>query len=236
MKAFFNKAFWIIATIILAGVIYITPIQASSGIASIKPGKTVKITKGKVYKFTVPREGIVEFEFNKENYINLDKTTKNGFVNNGIAMLDFPNYPTEWKMLKKGTYYIYAFDSGRFKINIIGKPKNKPNYTMKKAISLPKNKKVSVLQMGKNKYDRWYKIHLKKNQTVSFTTNYTLYIRMCDSQGKNIELTNSESGSSYHVKRYSKNRLKKGTYYFVISYNDENYEDDDYQYRTLKWK
>jgi len=106
---------------------------------------------------------------------------------------------------------------------------------MKKAVLLPKNKQVIVLQQGNMKYDRWYKIKLKKKKSITFNSYNTARITMYDSKGKKIETT-GDSDNEYE--RYSRNRLKKGTYYFKINYTYNSDYDIDYNYliSTLKWK
>ena len=209
-----------------------------------KFGKTYKVKEtqfDKYYRFTVPEDGIVFFDGRKmsddSSYL-YTRIKANGdsykLSREAGEDIDLNFDSANCILLKKGTYYFYysVYDKGSFRISYYKKPADKPNYCMKKAILLPKNKEIIVFQQGAMKYDRWYKIKLTKKKSLAFATNDDNLgcISLYDAKGKEIETLNDSADIST---AYSKSRLKKGTYYFRISpYSPSHYS---YDIVLLKW-
>jgi len=215
---------------VMSIVMFAIPTQAADEVITIIPGKQVAIQEDQIYKITIPQNGIVEYENKTSGDMYFYKKNKDSIFGESAG--------TFWEgsdctLVKKGTYYFSGYSDGSFKFVVIGKPANKANYTMKKAIALPKTKKIFVLQQGDMRYTRWYRIKLKKAKTLRITTNYGDFIKLFNAKGKVVDLSGD---STDEMKYYSRKRLKKGTYYFRVAYRDNNWMDDRDYIVTLQWK
>ena len=90
------------------------------------------------------------------------------------------------------------------------------NFCRAKAVNLPKNKTVTVLQTDKYTYTRWYKIVLTKKQGITYWTNKDVAITLYDSDYNSLAC---EGVSSESTKYFTSARYPAGTYYARISYN-----------------
>lgn len=119
--------------------------------------------------------------------------------------------------VNKGTYYIKVNTDKAYKIRYTFESiKDKKNTTKKKASSLKQKKTEKGFFICKDKKSRWYKLTLKKAQTVKLTLGantdeYGFSYAITDSKGKGIDY------NDFKGKKQFKKKLKAGTYYLEIS-------------------
>ena len=126
---------------------------------------------------------------------------------------------TAYYGVKKGTYYVKVDTDAAYKIRYTFETAaDKKNTTKKKAVSLKQKKTVKGLFVINEKKSRWYKVKLKKTQTLKLTLNastdkYGFWYQITDSKGKKI-VSNQELPRG---KKQFKKKLKAGTYYLEIA-------------------
>ena len=176
------------------------------------------------FKIKAPSSGCVKIEIKKigksENYIEAELTNskKKRLMSNVIEQDGI----TAYFGVKKGTYYVKVNTRDTYKIRYtFENAADKKNTTKKKAISLKQKKTEKGLfaidDKESNWYkakSRWYKIRLKKPQTLKLTLKASI---------------NKSSGFYYRIndmepykrlpggKKQFKKKLKAGTYYLEIS-------------------
>lgn len=168
------------------------------------------------FKIKVPSSGCVKVEVKQldgadDNFIETELTNSK---KKGLS--DETDDAVSYYGVNKGTYYVKVDTDRTYKIRYTFKSvKNKKNTSKKKAVSLKKKKTVKGLFLIKQNKSHWYKLTLKKAQTLKLTFNadtdkYGFSYTIRDSEGNPIA-TNDFSG-----KKQFKKKLKAGTYYLDI--------------------
>ena len=167
---------YVSAVTILVSILYASSAAAAPQITTVKTGRVYSVKENNnFYKIKISRDSLLRFIKTDLDvtliYVNFykkasfDKAADTYSLSSPRAYIN----PFGFIFLKKGTYY-FEINSGKgsFKISNLGKPPaNKANYCRRKAIPLAKNKKVTALQYDKEKYDRWYRITLPKDQYIT---------------------------------------------------------------------
>lgn len=168
------------------------------------------------FKIKVPSSGCVKLELKKldgpseyitTTFTNSKKKYMTSEIDPGVYLYG----------VNKGTYYVKVETDNTYKIRYTFENiKDKKNTTKKKAVSLQQKKMEKGFFALKEEKNRWYKLTLKKAQTLNLTFNantdeYGFSYAITDSDGKRIDY-NEFSG-----KKQFKKKLKAGTYYLEIS-------------------
>ncbi len=172
------------------------------------------------FKIKAPSSGCVKLEIKKtgknEEYIEAAFTnSKKKKLADEIEQKGI----TAYYGVKKGTYYVKVDTDAAYKIRYTFETAaDKKNTTKKKAVSLKQKKTVKGLFVINEKKSRWYKVKLKKTQTLKLTLNastdkYGFWYQITDSKGKKI-VSNQELPRG---KKQFKKKLKAGTYYLEIA-------------------
>ena len=137
-----------------------------------------------------------------------------------INYLGSSSEKTSYYGVKKGTYYIKLLNDGTFRLRYtLETVKGKNNTKKSRAVNLKKGKtEKGVFAIGDKKYERYYKLVLKKNQTItgniSVKSNgsYSCFIsQRVGKKDKTVKYTELERGNNK-----VRAKLKKGTYYLMI--------------------
>lgn len=190
-----------------------------------------------IYKVKVSTDTVMMI--NWKNYNSEDNWGYGAFYTDrecdysiGDSFLGFEKQSTGTKgvVLYPGTYFLRMYD-GKEKAQIritkkTVKSMNKSNYCLQNAITLKAKKKAEFAQTRKNNYYRWYKIKLKKTQTVSIVGNidwYDLYDSNfneihCSRTGDDVIKTDGmQSPGTYYLVLYDyiSSLIRAGKYYRV---------------------
>ena len=168
------------------------------------------------FKIIVPSSGVIKVETKMiskyENYIETKFTnSKKKSLAQGMGTVSYYG-------INKGTYYIKVDTNFVYKIRYtFESAADKKNTTKKKAVSLKQKKTEKGFFVLKEKKSRWYKMTLKKTQTVKLTFNAStnkngFSYAVKDSKEKQIASNSLPAG-----KKQFKKKLKAGTYYLEIS-------------------
>lgn len=189
----------------------------TSGISSIFGGKPA------YFKIKAPSSGCVKLEIKKLG--GLSEYIDTAFTNSKKKiMIDQMDPGVYYYGVNKGTYYVKVDTDNAYKIRYTFENiKDKKNITKKKAVSLKQKKTEKGFFFCKDKKSRWYKLTLKKTQTVKLTVSantdeYGFSYEITDSKGNGIDYNNL-TGSG---KKQFKKKLKAGTYYLEISPPDSS--------------
>lgn len=172
------------------------------------------------FKIKAPSSGCVKLEIKKngknEEYIETEFTnSKKKKLADEIDQKGI----TAYYGVAKGTYYVKVDTDAAYKIRYtFENVSDKKNTTKKKAVSLKQKKTVKGLFVINEKKSRWYKMTLKKTQTLKLTLNastdkYGFWYQITDSKGKKIASNQDLPGG----KKQFKKKLKAGTYYLEIA-------------------
>ena len=191
------------------------------------------------YKVTVPGEGYISMLVRKGTntsayrYLHMYNTLK--------AADDWGWWSDEGTTVKynipvsKGVYYFGASNDQKiyYKFNAV---KQRPNYTVSRAIDLAAGKKIPVVQTPQCNYARVYRVTLtaKKAINVWFDSNSS-HITVLNSKLKSLKLEHAASGSA----KWFTAKQPKGTYYIVIRpnyYGEWTNYGSQYYAHTLYWK
>ncbi len=174
-----------------------------------------------IYKINVPANGYLRIASSASSneikiYKSIDTTEEidRQRYENEIATLKGSR--VYYRILPRGYYYIHADEGTKFNWSF-NRKKTVYNYCRARAASLKAGAKIGIFFTCGYEYDRWYKVSLTRNKTITITFNqldaeyrdlngFSVY----DSRGKYIncpELT----GNSYRT-----GTLRKGTYYIRI--------------------
>jgi hypothetical protein len=210
---------------------------------ALAAGTTVSGTNGKqqkytIYKITTPKDGYVTFRnFKADNgeliaiYKSLTAAKKMGNPNAGYVK----QYAEKSAVaLAKGTYYVLASGSYKFKYSFTAAKIDQSNYCMSKAISLASGKTAKICQTYGNSHGSWYKFTLTSAKKVTFTiknlrdpgTEPLMWLLFDSNMNPITELENV-SGDVYKTTT----KLPKGTCYFYF----EAYPIAPYVF-TFSWK
>ena len=183
-----------------------------------------------LYKINVPANGylrIASSASSKEIRIYKSINNKNN-INSQDWIVSLSGSRTYYRILPRGYYYIHADPGTKFNWSF-NRKKTVYNYCRAKAVGLKAAAKTGVYFTCGYEYDRWYRVTLTRNKTITVTFNrldtdstYLNGFYIYDSQGKNIncpELTKTS---------YRTGTLRKGTYYICVWSN--SYDDEDYEY------
>lgn len=186
----------------------------TSGISSILDEKPA------YFKIKTPSSGCIKLEIKvlggSSKYIEtiFTNSKKKGLMDEDMDPMEPGVY---YYGVNKGTYYIKVNTENAYKIRYTFENiKDKKNTTKKKAVSLKQKKTEKGFFVCKDKKSRWYKLTLKKTQTVKLTLGgntdeYGFSYVITDSKGKGIDYNDFEG------KKQFKKKLKAGTYYLQIS-------------------
>lgn len=191
------------------------------------------------YQITVEKDGYLTISTKnlaKSDYaLFLYKKDGNGYTFvKQLGNVSREKSKTEKFAVKKGTYRIRvdAYE-GKMKFKYtFTKAKYNKNYCPDNAISLKRNKEVvEVVTPGKF-YDRWYKITLDKKKSITYWLGgEDGQVLIYDSDFNQVDIVMDEDGN------YSRFKLKKGTYYVCIRYNNINMNPNSgIRCTTFKWK
>ena len=192
-----------------------------------------------IYKINVPANGYLRIGSSASSkeiriYKSIDKT-KEIYWQNEVATLKGSR--AYYRILPRGYYYIQADPGTKFNWSFYRK-KAVYNYCRARASSLKAGAKTGIFFTCGYEYDRWYRVTLTKNKTITvtfnrldITENYLTYLNgfeIYDSRGKYIncpELTKTS---------YRTGTLRKGTYYIRVWRDSDNDEDHDYIGRIVQ--
>ena len=198
-----------------------------------------------MYKINVPANGYLRIASSASSkaitiYKSIDKTKEIDWqYENNVATLKGSR--VYYRILPRGYYYIQADPGTKFNWSF-NRKKAVYNYCRARAVGLKAGAKTGVFFTCGYEYDRWYKVSLTRNKTITVTFNqldipesYQSYLNefdIYDSRGTHVncpELTKTS---------YRTGSLRKGTYYIrVRRHRDEN-ENYDYKGRIvqLMWR
>ena len=182
-----------------------------------------------LYKIYVPANGYLRIASSSSSKeIKIYKSiNKNKNILSSEELVSLFDSRVYYRILPKGYYYIQA-DPGT-KLNwSFNRNKTIYNYCMAKASPLKAGVKTGVFFTFGYEYDRWYKVSLPRNKTITFTFNrldpedsilngFILY----NSRGYRVNCP-YEYGSIYRT-----GTLRKGTYYIRV-WHSQNYNKYDY--------
>ena len=150
--------------------------------------------------------------------------------------------------LARGTYYLAMehvgpedAPSAGMKITV-KKPVNRANYSKGSAAALAAGKTVAIAQTLDHSYDRWYRIRLKKRQSVTVSTplGYSNCVSLLTAGLRTVGVSRSDT------RLKSKKSLAAGTYYLRVKppkyfepFNEFYLVGEDPllgNYMTLRWK
>lgn len=195
-----------------------------------------------MYKINVPANGYLRIASSASSkeikiYKSIDKTEEIDWqYENNVATLKGSR--VYYRILPRGYYYIHADAGTKFNWSF-NRKKTVYNYCRAKAVGLKAAAKTGVYFTCGYEYDRWYRVTLTRNKTITVTfnrldTDYSSLngFNIYDSQGKNIncpELTKTS---------YRTGTLRKGTYYICVWSNSYADEDQEYEGRIvqLMWR
>ena len=181
-----------------------------------------------LYKITVPANSYVKIKTNnKNNSLKIYKRfSKEKELHESDPAVSLSKKTSYYRVLPKGTYYIYNDNSANVRIKYtFTKVKNPGNYCKAKAYSLAAGKKRTLVFNYKYEFGRWFKIQLTKKKAITITSkylderDYSSHISVYDSYGHRIdtyELNNTTDRTQV---------LPKGTYYIRVS--RLGYSDND---------
>ena len=195
-----------------------------------------------MYKINVPANGYLRIASSASSkaitiYKSIDKTKEiNWQYENNVATLKGSR--VYYRILPRGYYYIQADAGTKFNWSF-NRKKTVYNYCRARASSLKAGAKTGIFFTCGYEYDRWYKVSLTRNKTITVTFNRldTDYDNLNDFEvydytGKKVncpELTKTS---------YRTGTLRRGTYYIRVSRN--RYRDEDYEYSgrivQLMWR
>ncbi len=218
-------------------------------IIPLKPGKAANVNDKTQLKISLSKNG----------FITIKVKTKDGkdgtwtfCKSDGTAYKEGAHVGTDLVAVNKGTYVIKPGSEGTVSYTFAKDPAKK-NYTKENAAGLKKNKKaVSVLytKSKKKTWKRYYKIKTGKKQHVHIALkegnmeqaekgkSSHLKVAIYTSGMKAVKLK-TESDRSGKITGYmSAKKLKKGTYYIVVSgkWNDTSKKASTGAVAELKWK
>ncbi|SFB70361.1 hypothetical protein [Butyrivibrio sp. YAB3001] len=174
-----------------------------------------------LYEIIVPESGYIKIDSKNQNsqlriYQSLNKSGKIGI---NTVVNNCKGASTYYAVLPKGTYYIFNNDSindTQIRWKFV-KTQAPFNYSKGRATELAAGKKEVINYSYDDEFDRWYKIKLTKNKTLSLDVkvlddnNCSMLFDMRDSRGKTVKTQAvTKSGSSKLVRT---DKLTKGTYY-----------------------
>lgn len=184
-----------------------------------------------IYKINVPANGYLRIASSASSkeikiYKSIDKTEEIDWqYENNVATLKGSR--VYYRILPRGYYYIHADAGTKFNWSF-NRKKTVYNYCRARAVGLKAGAKTGIFFTCGYEYDRWYKVSLTRNKTITVTFNrldidsvdindFEVY----DSTGKGVncpELTKTS---------YRTGTLRKGTYYICV-YRYRN-RDEDYE-------
>lgn len=195
-----------------------------------------------IYKINVPANGYLRIASSASSkeikiYKSIDKTEEIEWnYENEIDTLKGSR--AYYRILPRGYYYIHADPGTKFNWSF-NRKKAVYNYCRARAVGLKAGAKTGVFFTCGYEYDRWYKVSLTRNKTITVTFNRhdanstsLIGFNVYDSRGKNIncpELTNTS---------YRTGTLRKGTYYIRVWRSNEDEEYNEYYGRIvqLMWR
>lgn len=173
-----------------------------------------------IYKINVPANGYLRIASSASSkaitiYKSIDKTVGiNSQYENEVDTLKGSR--TYYRILPRGYYYIHADPGTKFNWSF-NRKKTIYNYCRARATSLKAGAKTGIFFTCGYEYDRWYKVSLTRNKTITVTfkqldtgSDYQNGFNIYDSQGDEVncpELTKTS---------YRTGTLRKGTYYIRV--------------------
>lgn len=185
-----------------------------------------------LYKINVPANGYLRIASSASSkeikiYKSIDKTEEIDwqYENEAATLKGSRVY---YRILPRGYYYIHADPGTKFNWSF-NRRKAVYNYCRARASSLKAGAKTGIFFTCGYEYDRWYRVTLTRNKTITVTfnrldTDYTFLngFSVYDSQGKYIKCPELTKTS------YRTGTLRKGTYYIRVW--SDSYADEDYEY------
>lgn len=172
------------------------------------------------YKVTAPSSGSLKVDTSGSSTNGAAQIELLNSRKKTINYLGLSTEKTSYYGVKKGTYYIKLTNDGEFRLRYtLETVKEKNNTKKSRAVNLKKGKtEKGVFAIGDKKDERYYKLVLKKNQTItgniSVKSNgsYSFFIKQrVGKKDKTVKYTEVMKGNNkVRVK------LKKGTYYLVL--------------------
>lgn len=192
-----------------------------------------------IYKINVPANGYLRIASSATSkeikiYKSIDKTEEIDWqYENEVATLKGSR--AYYRILPRGYYYIHADPGTKFNWSF-NRKKTVYNYCRARAVSLKAGAKTGVFFTCGYEYDRWYKVTLTRNKTITVTLSrldaeYNSSLNgfdVYDLQGKAVncpELTKTS---------YRTGTLRKGTYYIRIWRDRDEDEYGDYRGRIVQ--
>jgi len=246
-----------LAMVLLAAVFGGSALADSYRVKTMKAGTWYKAQSQSgssqvVYKLKLTKDMILSFSMKGNTtdnkvyiYVYYDKA-----CTDRLASVTLEDKQIAFKRaLGKGTYYFRFLsdaDKPAAKVRVsTSTVQDKANYRPSKALSLKSNKAVTVAQLPMNTYDRWYRIKLptEKSITISVNTDKVLNKYHPGDYIVCFKLLTKDLGHyiNYNNKDYDKgvwktSVLPAGTYYLLIS-EPLNIGGGDWgNVVTFKWK
>ncbi len=190
-----------------------------------------------IYKINVPANGYIRIassSTSKEIRIYKSINNKNDIYSQD-CIVSLKGSRAYYRILPRGYYYIQADSGTKFNWSF-GRRKTVYNYCRARAVSLKAGAKTGVFFTCGYEYDRWYKVTLTRNKTITVTLSrldaeYNSSLNgfdVYDLQGKAVncpELTKTS---------YRTGTLRKGTYYIRIWRDRDEDEYGDYRGRIVQ--
>ena len=180
-----------------------------------------------LHKISVPANGYIKINANRsERSIDIYKTiNRKKSLWESYSIISLYGKKAYYEVLPKGTYYIKADSSVKFKWSFV-KVQGGSNYCRARARRLAAWKKIVEIFNYGQEYNRWYMISLPRKKTITVTYSFEPYdpvFAVYNSHGIKLNcpsLTNRSWRTAL---------LPKGTYYIRIS--RDRYEDEYSFYR-----
>lgn len=219
-----------------------TYVTSKGYVSSYSSGTEINTRTCHYYKITVPTGGYVTFHTNNSSKsIYIYKTVKkNKMYYNSDVVNSMYGKKTYYRVLPRGTYYLFAEKSLKFKW-VFHKVATPSNYCRSKAYGLKANQKSTVVFPHGYEFPRWYKITVSSKKTLYFyltdlTDTWNLSFSVFNASGIRIPCTSSYSN---HTETYqTKSTVAKGTYYIRVTASDYSTLKDYYRGRmgTIMWR
>ena len=186
-----------------------------------------------LYKISVPSNGYTVFKTeSSKTDLGVYEAPKSGKAYyESKCIVTLSGAKTYYRVLKKGTYYVYAEKGDEFMWTFRSYA-NPTNYCIAKASSLAANQKVTVAYNHGYEYARWYKISTTSKKTIAMTLKEldkgSMSISLYNSKKESVSLT--VSGNVYKTK----SSVSKGTYYIRV--RSDSYDTIFGRIAQLSWK
>ena len=186
-----------------------------------------------LYKITVPANGFTRiYAGTIDANIGVYLAPKSGKAYyESTCVTTLTGAKTYYRVLKKGTYYLYADKGTKIKWNFKSVD-NTTNFCRSKATAIKTGVKTTVVFNHGYEYDKWYKLSLTSKKflyvSIKELDKYGMTIRIYDSKGAYVSA--SENDGLYKTK----SSVAKGTYYIRV--RNDSYDSIYGRIAQIAWK